>query len=497
MSNVSDNQPNDTVEQPKPTPEEIVEDKNKTISRAYLENHPFMEEKKDDSLHIPLPSDKVSVVNKSLGDASDDNGDREPSDQEIEWAKTIISSMDTSLSRDMLSSTAEDLNSEWHQSVDYKGYKLQGVTPTLKKNEGEELTGSKAILAVVSGLGLGSMYQVPLWHSGFWITLKPPSEGEVVELFRLLDASVISLGRMTGGLIYSNLSVITAKHVVEFIMEHIHSTTIDNWKNEDLYELIKVQDLFPLISGIAATMYTKGFTYKRACVVGPDKCNHVVKGRVDIRKLLFVNRSVLTDDQKNHMSFKRPKSVTVDDVKLYQRSLSNISGVRRKMDGDVDFEIELKSPSIKDYIEEGERWVEHIVSLVDDALTEEDKDKREEMINLHAESTLLRQYSQWIESLSIDGSIIIERNTLDVSLAAATGDNKIRKWITDMVLDYINTSTIAMIGVPAYDCPVCNTDQSDENAPEGFKTLIPLDTLSLFFFLVAQRRTHIALRQMN
>jgi len=462
-------------------------------SRGYVEEDPFSDDEIDSQFDIPLPSTKISNVNSSLETYTPPE-DGTPSEEEVEWAGTVKNSMETSLAADALSEKLENKDSLYKQSIDFNGKDLKPTTPVMKKVKGQELTGNAAILTVVNTLGLGTIFQVPLWHSGLWITIKPPTEAEVVELFRLLDSSTIELGRTTGGLIYSNMAVVTARHVYEFIEKHIYNTTLKGWQNYDLSEIIKTQDLFPLIAGIATTMYPKGFTFKRACVADVEKCKHVVSGTVDIKKMFFTNIRDLSEVNKAHMAIRKPNTYTLDDINRYQMELLSIKGKRVRISKKNSLYVELKSPTISDYIKEGELWVNSIVELIDETLSTDDKEKRNELINLHTESTILNQYLQWVDTIHIEDNII--KNTKDVrdTLAVLSQDDDIRRNITKAILKYIDMSTISLIGIPAYECPSCGADQSDENAPTNFKTIIPVDTLSLFFLLVAQKRTRIVLR---
>ena len=61
---------------------------------------------------------------------------------------------------------------------------------------------------------------------------------------------------------------------------------------------------------------------------------------------------------------------------------------------------------------------------------------------------------------------------------------------------YVEDSTISLMAIPAYDCPVCKEPQ--EKATEGryprMAAYIPLDVLQVFFGLLARRIRRITSR---
>lgn len=444
---------------------------------------------------ITLPPTKISAMSAQLEAMDKQDTDREPTEHEVKWGQAVIEAANIGLSRDALSSAAEDKKSLWEYGPDYNGQRIVITSPTMKKPQGEELTGTRALLAISHTLGIGDMIQVPLWHSGFRITLKPPTESRIVELFRKMEADTISVGRATGGLIYSNISVVLVDEVVDFIIEHIHSCSIIGWKELDLRKLIKTQDLFPITAAMAATIYPKGFSYKRPCISNPEECTHIVEGKVDIRKLLYTNKTALTNEQKAHMAISKPDAYGVDDVRKYQSSLHILDSSTAVIDEEKGLELILSSPTLDDYIEVGNSWINGIETMVEEALGEENIEKRKELSDRFANASILRQYAQWVSEIKIDGNTIKDRRDIDEAMAMLSGVDVYRENITKSIVDYISKSVVSMVGVPAYDCPACGKDQSDPNAPPGFKTLIPLDTLLLFFYLMAQKHIQIALRQ--
>ena len=454
-------------------------EENRSSSRLRMRYNPI--EYGTTTYAVSLPPVKLSILNEQI-DNSAIEGDRQASKAEIEWGKTVIDCLQTSLSRDAFSSTVEDVDSVWDVETTHKGEKITISKPVIKKTTGEQLSGEKAIMAVTHSLGIGSMITVPLWHSGFSMTLKPPSESDIVELFRLIDSDTVDIGRSTSGLVFSNMSVVLANRVVDFIIRHTYNTTIDGWKDIDLTKYIKTQDLFPMVAAMAATIYPNGFEFKRPCTTNPEECTYVAEGKVDIKKMVYTKVSDLTSSQRQHMAHRRPKSHTIEDVEHYQRSLQCISNSTVSIDDSRDFSIVLRTPTLYDYIEIGNNWISSIEKLIEEVLSSNKEDRKDIALQF-SNASILRQYSQWVDEIKIDGNVINDRYSIDDVMEIFSGMDEYRVKITNSIIDYISNSAICVVGIPAYDCPSCGADQSDPKAPTGFKTIVPLDALTLFFYL--------------
>ena len=158
-----------------------------------------------------------------------------------------------------------------------------------------------------------------------------------------------------------------------------------------------------------------------------------------------------------------------------------------------------------EYITQGHQWVSSIVEAVNRALGSNATDReRNDQITRQSKAATICQYAHWIESLEYgeitanpnnpdDNAVAVIRNqeTLLESLKSLSSIDSIRNKIIDAVKDYIEESTVSIIGVPAYTCPVCQKDQVGETKYPRRTTVIPLDILQVFFALLIQRLSRI------
>lgn len=482
-----------TEENKSETPEEkppVVNIQQRKKQKVVIEFPVFKEGVDKNQLTVILPShfDKettevlVSAPNVSLVDNVDAR----------QWINTINEGSVYNTLEEVYVDTLEDESAEFKQKIDYNGSNLMAGTPKFKPLENQNIKGERAIIRLVSHLGLGSLFQVPLWHSGIWITFKPASESELVELSRRLNAEKIEIARQTYGLSFSNTIIHSVSTVVDFALNHIYEITAktDEINLENIKDHISCQDIPSLLWGFICTAYPKGFNYSRACINSIDKCNHIVNETLNVTKLQWTNTNALTDWQKTFMSGRQANSKDLASINRYKEELTKTQSktVTLIQDDTRNIRVTLKSPSIFEHIDSGHTWLGDIIESVTKVLgSDVSSVERNTIIERHSQATLMRQYAHWVKSIEYDTNIIDDKETISKTLDILSGDDVIRNKFTDSVIAYINSSTISVIGIPVYTCPNCDTVQTSPINLPSHTNIIPLDVIQLFFELMSQR----------
>jgi hypothetical protein len=409
------------------------------------------------------------------------------------WAETVRDGTSYLTSEEALVPTLEDTNAEFRQYIDHNNVNLLAQSPKLGNLENANLKGERAILRFVNHLGLGTLFQVPLWHSGIWVTFKPPSESEIVDLNRVLMSDKINLGRATYGLLHSNLTVYTQNRLLDFVIAHVYelSTKSEDINIENLKDHIVPQDIGNLLWGFICTMYPKGYNYKTACTTDPQKCQFVLEETLNVSKLQWTNKNALTDWQKTHMVDRGQKRKDLESVNRYKEELSKASWSKLEINKDTDqaISITFKTPSVTEYISSGYKWVDDIVSNVESVLSSSaNYDERNNLMISHAQASLMRQYGHFVKEIEYGSNVVTDKETVDSLLSILSSDDAVREQFHKGVMDYINSSTISLIGIPTFSCPKCGTKNKGTSLNEH---IIPLDVVSLFFGLIIQRVTRI------
>ncbi len=445
--------------------------------------------------HISLPSATLDAIETIAENTP--NIDTNDNVNGRKWAEALENSTEITTVRGIFNKLTNSEKVAFKQYIEgNNGGKLAAGIPNFKFNDGEKVSGTRAVMRFRSLLGYGTVLQIPMWHSGFWLTLKAPSEIEQLEIQRKLLEEKISLGRMSHGLVYANNSAYLAKWLIDFAIEHIYDTSIKG-QEFNYHKNILITDLQTLIWGIACTIWPNGFQYTRACISDPAKCNHVVEEKLNLGKLLWVDSKALTEEQRFHMSQRGGSKMSMESIEKYQSQFSFINDATRTYTTKTGNEISItfKIPTLEEYINSGYRWVNGIVQMIDMAFTEAPADaKREYYINELGRATTMRQYAHWVKSAEGGGTICEDTETIERLLDDLSSDDDIRKKFFDDVIDYISDTTIGVIGVPTYTCPKCNAVQKNEDS-DRFTHILPIDTLSTFFTLLVQKLQKIRTRQ--
>ena len=490
-------------QQPTEAPtEKPTEESNKPVRKKHnaiqIFDHTSKQVWDSEAVTIVLPGDHDKETRDAIQRAPNVSYVDNPAARD--WAQALQDGLEmTSYAEGFLPALEED-GRKWTQAVDVGNAKLAGQSPRFKPTENENLKGERAVIRVMSQLGLGSLFQVPLWHTGIWVTIKPPTETEIVELHRIMAADKIQFGRFTYGLAFANMSSYTVGRLVDFVIDHIYDTTVktDELPIGEMKKFISAQDYPSLIWGMACSMFANGFQYRRPCSTDPEKCNYILEETLNVSKLQWTDNNALTDWQKTHMSVRQSKCKDKASVLRYKEELSRIQNTTfvLKEDGPGhSTKLVLGTPSIEDYIEAGQRWIGEITETVERALSVDTKDdERNRFIRRRSQATAMRNFMHWVKAIELDTNIIDDRETIESTLNVLSSDDGIRTAYNKAVIDYINKSTISLIGIPVFECPNCHAEQTSDTQLHNHANIIPLDVMQVFFGLLYQKLDKITAR---
>lgn len=441
-----------------------------------------------DTITLPSVSDEKleeimdNLPNMSLTDSRDGR----------EWVSTIQDSLNKSSYDGMFTPSLEREDSEFRQYLPHNNFKLAGGYPKYPEPNGSVMAGEQAVVRLLNHLGLGNLYSAPMWHSGFWVTFKPATETEMVDLNHLIASDKINFGRYTYGLAFSNLTSYTTERLLRFAADHIYETTIrpEDTVNRSVLSYLRAQDIPAFLHGFLCSVYPRGFNYRRACCNNPGTCKHVAENTINLRHLSFVDTNALTPFQKNHMVKRSRYSVDAKSIEQYQDEMARLHPRQHTVGQTTGSEVvlTLKSPSALEYIDAGHRWIEKMVDMVESALGRDPgTEERNTLLQEHGLASILCQYSHWVSDLSFGSIDVKDIDTVNSALTHMSSDDELRTKILQAIKSYINDSTISVIGIPTYDCPGCKAPQTKPSDKGLYSEIIPLDVIQVFMHLVRQR----------
>lgn len=429
-----------------------------------------------------------------------------------QWVTVLREGMKYIPYEDVYSLALADPNRNFRQSIDYNGARLAGQSVKLNRKPGNLVVdGEAALLSIMAHFGTGGLHRIPLWNSGFWVSFKPATEPELIDLNNQLASDKIEQGRWSYGMALSNMVVYYTDRILDFAIAHAYSTSVrsDEMPIAKIRDFLKPQDIPSFILGFLCANYPTGFKYERACIHNPDKCNRVESATLNLRWLQHTDNRALEDWQRKHMSSFSTNSRTLEQVLSYQDKLTAQADRRVIFNAGTQQEmaITLTTPTTQEYIDQGHQWLSNIVKGVETALTTDATlNERNSMVNAHSRAAALNQHIHWVKKIELGEitqdpnamgepaiTVVEDRKSIELQLQSLSAIDSQRELVSEAIIKYINDSTLSVIAVPSYDCPSC-TEPQEGTGTELPVHVIPIDILQVFSGLLNQRISRILTR---
>jgi hypothetical protein len=431
----------------------------------------------NNDVELAIPGDTIGNIQEALSKLP--NVDIGETTDGVEWARVVDAAPYSVAKNGWFGKTVAREGSNFRQGVKSERGVLGAGVPKIGESADGVLTGNRAVLHVRGVLGLGSVVKIPLWHSGFWITLRAPSDGEMLELNRRLDDEKIRLGRETYGLAFANNSVFFVSALMEFALTNVYATSLKPELMESIRSRISALDIPIIAWGLACVVWPRGFPYARAVMDQVTEQNKVIREKLNLGKCHWTDNSALTPWQIAHMAGSNGNVMTAASLDKYKDEFTRGKGRTVKLAEDVD--ILLRVPNLDQYLNSGHKWVNNIVAMVDRVLGMNPNDNvRDKYIMDQGKATNMRQFAHWVEAVVVKGSTINDIDTVEQVLDSLTAKDSARDEYFKGIRAFIEDSTISIVAIPA-------SEQEDKSPLPRFPLLLPLDALSVFFILLVQR----------
>lgn len=426
------------------------------------------------------------------------------------WIGRVVDSSVLIPEGDALRGAVNRENADWGKRVTVGNESISAAIPVVSTNA-RKLEGAAGLTQAKSLMGLVGTINVPLYHSGVWITFQTPSASEDLNLNDILAEAKDEIGYLTNGLIFSADSYMLQRHVVDHALKHAVDCSVANVDTDWYYDNLLITDIPLMIWGIACATWPSGFGYSTPCINNPTKCNYVHEEILNLRRLNWTDRNALTDRQKLQLAKRLPNRYTNNDVEQYQRDHKYLTSPTCIANLTYNTRVVLSVPKIRKFITCGDIWLERIKRVTEASLRKDmTKAQRANLMLQQGEVTTLQQFAHFVDRIEINKAITAdgfdevlwdEENTLvydDVDhiadlLAEASANKEVYKNFMDAVQKFQNEVVVSMIAIPTFNCPECGDLQTPIETPHP--DLVPLEVARIFFTLVAQRIAGLLARQ--
>ncbi len=447
----------------------------------------------------PVPDDQIGkltyhlkILNGNLSDfleavAKMPRTELEETEGGTKWLRNNLEASQVFIQGNSFQDSLRRTGSKWSQRGKHPvtgspfgaGRRNLGKPGSWVASAGGDLAGYR----IQNAVGKGFNIDVPLWASGFWVSLRPASSAELADLHTEITKDKEKFGRATAGSIFSNATVFTTIRIINFIIDHIHETNFHSQSREDLLKAIKVPDLNALFTYMAATQWQDGFPYKRICNASPGECNHEREAMLMLSSLVVTDFDLISEDQMRHMADIK-KRQNQESVDKYLAGFSHLTESEYIHINDT-LSIRLQLPAMEDYRVSGYDWINGIINQVDRSLSVRlDERDRNNYIQNQSKLTKLRLYAHWIAAFCVNGEEETSREVIEKQLILFSTDPVISTKILEGIIKYIEASTLSVVAVAKEACDVCKKDYVSSEELKKYPELTALDPVSTFFTLL-------------
>ena len=361
---------------------------------------------------------------------------------------------------------------------------------------------------------------VPLFNSGLWLRLAPITLPQINDFVTSHSENTQELGYATDGQVFSAISGVFQKAIVDFILQSVVMCSA-NIPVSELKAYIKQTDYAALIAGAAGTIFSKGFNYSHRCIAANGDISHVTTGLMNPRDIVWYDDNKISKEARGHMNeaydsirrafaaYRSGKSdahshlMAAEKVTAYQKKNEEAFGNQFSSGA---YSGTLRVPSLRDMEEHTDLWIN---AMKDSAAYRELKRadpndpgaarRRARFLERQATAARLSRLSMYFDSISCEqeNDELITTNTREgiievldaLSASKILGDDQTLESIGTRISDFMAEASYTMVGIPSFTCTKCGVPQERVHAHSGdsidpLRSLVPVQPDIVFFRLM-------------
>lgn len=346
-----------------------------------------------------------------------------------------------------------------------------------------KISGKRAVTAVLARTR--GVYKVHLYNSGFWISIKPITMGQMDAWMESIDRDFKELGKIIGGQSQMVLDVFIKQKFMEILPDCIVESNLLDWQNpEVLNDAISFNDYETLMWAFSSIMYKDGIGIGVHCT-NPDCLYRDDTQYIDLMHGLQINDKVLNPKAMKWLLEGCNNSIsrTLEEVKRYQTELISRDVVLEFPDQGM--KLHLATPSMTKYLTYGTALIADLAATIHGELN-----YRSSNVYKQLAFNLYRMLAPWVGQIELldddnqPNSILEEVNDIAQALDYSFG-NEVRLY--ERINEFIGKSRAVYFGTTMLECPKCH---KRPNFSEDH--FIPWDMEHVFFGLCYQLLDQIA-----
>jgi hypothetical protein len=474
-------------------------------------------DEKVESITTPLMNEHITITGNPFSpDTTNDpavsiyiENDRQISDAEIarynagvgeegeKWLNAVQEAVPMNVKNGMF---LDRLSSgDWKPYITSNGSKIGPSSEQISfQTNGGLASGERAALRIQQLRGAGQCRTFPLFRSGLWLRMRPIGDGALADAQTQMLLNRVKLGRMTNGLLLSSTMSYMVESLLRLVITHVTESNLKENNLAKIPELLRVSDLMALAGHAAQSLYPKGFVINRVCTLNPASCEHVDRTRFQPAYMTIHDDSKLTPTQKAYMHSGIDYKRTPEMIKSYQSSFEEAHVY--KIDDVIT--VVLGDPTVEEFLRSADDWIDGIIANVDSLLSEEyDDDQRNQQIQMRARQTMCRQYAGYVREIQYqdrgEDVAIRDRETINIVINDLCSSEESSKKLAEAVREVQSLDPVSIVGIPRYNCPVCQRDKPMTEEQKSHPFYTPVDAIQLFFILQRLRLHRLHSKSLN
>jgi len=168
---------------------------------------------------------------------------------------------------------------------------LSKVKPNISTTDGPKVLSGDAALATVIARTKG-VFRIPLYNSGFWISVKPPTLSELDSFIREVDTEFKEFGRVLGSHYHLIFNIYIKQKLMDLVSSNIINSNFDGFKSKSaLMDAISLHDYDTIAWAFCTMMYSDGINIGVFCT-NPECGYRDNSHYIDLAKCNYLNHDI-------------------------------------------------------------------------------------------------------------------------------------------------------------------------------------------------------------
>lgn len=391
-----------------------------------------------------------------------------------------------------------DTNARWRSGVPLPDGRYRGIRSPALSLERARSSEKRAVDVMSDAMNMGKKRDIFLPHTGFSVTVRPPSLSEFVEYERKVIGDREDFLRKTRGLLLSSESSYIQAALFDLFVNCVSTTSAGETDHTFLLENISILDINTIGWVLACAKYPNGFNLTIPCFANPGTCNHFTNEIVAIDKMWIVDQSKISDKQSELAANMRNKATEetiaeyIDEFDYGDDKYVDI----QTYDTDIGIRLVLGVPSIGQAFRSANVWRAAVENAANRSFNKPlVGNARRNYIKAQLNATRAMAYEAWVAEIEIynrtdpseEPVIVRDSENIREMITNISGNEHLLSQFLIGVEKFINRATVAVVALPNMACPACGgVHDAADNSEAGFH-IIPLDVLSFFTILCRQQ----------